>query len=291
MKKSLQVDMSGKVAIVTGATSGLGKELARGLTALGATVVIGARDRGRGDAVSDAIARETGNRNVAAMTVDVATLASVRAFASALAERYGALALLVNNAGVWCAERRESPDGHELTLATNVLGPHLLSSLLIDRLGAGAPSRIINIVSSFAGEYDASDLDFRRRPYDGLKAYSQSKLLLRMLSWRLAERLTGGGITVNAVSPGFVRTDIYNQPAKGLMASLMAFSARYFAASPAKGADTPLWAAVAPELAGISGRYIVSRKVRAPQPAELGPAAELERLCDQMVAAPRAAAR
>jgi NAD(P)-dependent dehydrogenase (short-subunit alcohol dehydrogenase family) len=283
MSKSRETNMNGKIALVTGATSGIGKEIARGLAKAGATVILGVRDQARGDATRNELARETGNSNIVTMIVDVSAQASLRSFAKTLTERHGHLSVLVNNAGAWFGERRESRDGREMTLATNVLGPHLLSALLLDALKAGAPARIINIVSSFAGDYDVSDLDFKRRAFDGVKAYSQSKRALRLLTWGLANRLEGSGVTVNAVAPGFVRTDIYNQPAKGFMARMMAFSARYFAVSPAKGAATPLWAAGAPELERVSGKYIAAHKVKPPKAEELAEVQELERVCDRLV--------
>jgi NAD(P)-dependent dehydrogenase (short-subunit alcohol dehydrogenase family) len=281
MRAPLQVDLSGKTAIVTGATSGIGKEIARGLARMGAAVVLGARSAERGAATRDEIAKETGNPHVSVLRVDVADLASVRAFAAAFSAKHPALHILVNNAGAWFTDRRQSPDGYELTLATNVLGPHVLTGLLLDRLRAGAPSRIVNVVSSFASNYDAADLPFERRKFDGFKAYGQSKQALRMLTWGQAARLAGTGVTANAVAPGFVRTE-FNQNARGFMAAVIGLSSRLFAVSAAEGADTPLWAAAAPELADATGKFFDQRKEKDGKFREPEPVADLERRLDEM---------
>ncbi|HVY49510.1 MAG TPA: SDR family NAD(P)-dependent oxidoreductase [Minicystis sp.] len=283
MTKALDVDMRGKVAVVTGATGGIGKEIARGLARMGATVVLGARDAGRGAAARDEIAKETGNASVVVGAVDVASIASVEAFAAAVTREHGRVHVLVNNAGAWFTERRASADGIELTFATNVLGPYLLAKGLEGALRAAAPARVVNVVSAFASNYDASDLEFSRRGYDGFKAYGASKQALRMLTWGLAKRLEGSGVTANAAAPGFVRTN-FNQNAKGFMATMLGFSAKLFAVTPAEGADTPLWAAVAPELAGVTGTYFDARKEKDGKFREPGPIADLEARCEAMLA-------
>src|SRR5207237_4455590 len=123
--------------------------------------------------------------------------------------------------GGWVSGRREGGDGLELTLATNVLGPHLLTKLLAPRL----KGRIVNIVSGLAANYEADDLMFERRKYDGFKAYAQAKAALRMLTWGQAARLQASGITANAAAPGFVRTD-FNQNAHGFVPSMINFMAK-----------------------------------------------------------------
>jgi NAD(P)-dependent dehydrogenase (short-subunit alcohol dehydrogenase family) len=281
----IDADLKGKIAVVTGATGGIGKEIARGLAGLGATVVIGARSPERGRAARDEIAQASGNADVHVMKVDVAEAASLRAFAADVGKRFERIHVLVNNAGAWFTDRRLSPDGVELTFATNVLGPHLLTSLLLPRLRAAAPAgRIVNLVSAFAGNYDATDLPFQRRKFDGFKAYGQSKLALRMLTWGMATRLDGSGVTANAASPGFVRTD-FNQHARGLMATMIGLSAKLFAVPAAKGADTPLWVAAAPELAGATGKYFEGRKEKDGKYRDAAAIADLERRCDEMIGA------
>jgi NAD(P)-dependent dehydrogenase (short-subunit alcohol dehydrogenase family) len=277
-----QGSMAGKVAIVTGATAGIGKEIARGLARLGTTVVIGARNAERGKAAAEGIAKETGNANVSVLDVDVASGASIRAFVAGLEAKFDRLDVLVNNAGAWFTDRRLSPEGYEMTFATNVLGPHLLSRLLLPRLQSSGSSRVVNIVSDFASDYDADDLMYEKRKYDGFKAYGQSKQALRMLTWGLAKRLEGSAVTVNAAAPGFVRTE-FNRNARGFMATMINISSRLFAVSSEKGADTPIWVASAPELTGSNGKLYVARKEKDGKFREPAPIADLERRCDEYV--------
>ena len=246
-------------AVITGGTRGIGKEIARGLLRAGATVVVGARDVRRGGALREELAREPGGGGVEVLPLDLSSMASVRGFAGAVGERHPALRILVNNASAWFNVRGESVDGHELTLATNVLGPYLLTRLLLPRLRAGAPARIVNITSSTVGAYDPDDLEWRRRRYDAFKAYTQSKQIARMVTWRLAQELEGGGVTVNVAGPGTVKTEFLNH-ATGLYARLMALAVRIIGVTPEQGAATPLWAALAPELAGVTGRFFEGGK-------------------------------
>lgn len=275
-----------KIAIVTGATGGIGKHIALGLAERGMHVVIGARDAKRGEAARAEIAARG---EVSVLPLDVSSVGSIRAFARAFEAEHDELHLLVNNAGAWFSDRRTSADGYELTFATNVLGPHLLTQLLTPRLEAAAPSRVVNVVSGLAADYDANDLQFERRKYDGFKVYAQSKQALRMLTWGMAARLEGKGITANAAAPGFVRTD-FNQNAHGFMATMINLSARLFAVTPEEGAKTPLWVATAPELEGVTGKYFDAGKEKDGKFRELEPIADLERRCDALASAVKRAA-
>jgi NAD(P)-dependent dehydrogenase (short-subunit alcohol dehydrogenase family) len=216
------------------------------------------------------------------MELDVASVASIRAFAAAFRRSFDSLHILVNNAGAWFTDRRVSGDGHELTFATNVLGPYLLTELLTDVLVASQPARVVNVVSSIAGDYDPQDLDFVHRKFDGFKAYAQSKQALRMLTWGLAARLKGTGVTANAAAPGFVRTN-FNQHAKGFVATMIGLSSRLFAVTPEKGADTPLWVATAPELANVTGEYFDGRKQKDGKFREPAALVDLETRCAAMI--------
>ena len=289
MHPSIDVNLTGRTALVTGGTAGIGKEIARGLARMGASVTIAARDLERGRAAARDIARSAGldPDGVTALSLDLADLASVRAFADRVVGRLPRLDLLINNAGAWFTDRHQSPDGHELTFATNVLGPMLLTDLLEGPLRAvGRGARIVNLVSSLAGHYDPEDLEFSRRRYSGFRAYAQSKQALRMLTWGLAGRLAETGITVNAAAPGFVRTG-FNHNARGPAAALIGVSARLFAVSPARGADTPLWAAAAPALAGVTGRYLERRREKPGRFRERDAIVDLERRCRAMIDAGR----
>jgi NAD(P)-dependent dehydrogenase (short-subunit alcohol dehydrogenase family) len=279
MAADFTVDLHGTTAVVTGATTGIGKEIARGLVRLGAHLVIGARDATRGEAAR----RELGSDAVSVLPVDVAETASVRTFATAVRDQYDGLDLLVNNAGAWFSDRRQTSDGRELTFATNVLGPYLLTTLLAPALRARPHARVVNIVSSIAGNYDANDLQFSTRPYDGYAAYAQSKQALRMLTEEFAERFAGTGITVNSAAPGFVRTE-FNRNARGMRAAMINLSVRLFAVSPVKGADTPLWACVAPELRDTTGGYFVGRQAKDGGFHDRAAREELARRCEELLA-------
>src|SRR5262249_36848923 len=149
------------------------------------------------------------------------------------------------------------------------------------------PSRIVNIVSAMAANYDASDLNFERRKYDGFKVYGQSKQALRMLTWGLAARLEGTGVTANCAAPGFVKTD-FNQNAHGFTAGMINLMSSLFAVTPAKGADTPIWVASAPELEKANGKYFDARKEKDGKFRDPAAIADLEKRCEEMVAGPRA---
>ena len=284
----MQPSSTGNVAVVTGATGGIGKEIARGLAQAGMTVVIGARSIERGEAAAAEIAASSNGAAPApvVMKVDTADLASIRSFAASVAARFAEVNVLVNNAGAWFTDRRVSSDGIELTFATNVLGPHLLTELLSPRLRASSRGRVVNLVSSFAGSYDASNLQSTRTPYDGGKAYAQSKQALEMLTWGFAARMADSGVTANCAEPGFVRTDL-NRHASGLRTNMINISVRLFGVSAAKGADTPLWVATAPELEGVTGKCFAKRKAKADQFREAAAIADLERACGELERDPR----
>jgi NAD(P)-dependent dehydrogenase (short-subunit alcohol dehydrogenase family) len=265
-------------AVVTGATGGIGKEIVRGLLRQGATVIIGVRSIGKGEALRSEFAKETGGGRVEILPLDVASMTSVRAFADAVARTHSTLQVLINNAGAWFNERGETAEGHELTLATNVLGPYLLARLLQPLLEAGKPARIVNITSSAVGNYEASDLEWKKRKYNGFKAYTQSKQALRMMTWKLAQRLEGSGVVANAVSPGFVKTD-FLQNTTGIVAGMLR-ALTIMAVSPEKGAATPLWVALAPECASVSGRYFEAHKEKDGKFRQQAPLDELETLLD-----------
>lgn len=251
--------LKGRVAVITGATGGIGKEIARGLAGMGAEVIIGAREAARGESARKEIAAATGNGAVSVLPVDVASVDWVRRFAAAVKAKHPRVNILINNAGVWSTDRRESVEGRELTFATNVLGPYVLTTALLDALRAGAPARVINVVSSLSSNYDVTDLEFRTRKWDGFKAYAQSKQALRILTGALAKKLEGSGVTINDVAPGFVKTEL-NRSARGFLPMMINFFAALMAVPAAQGADTPLWAASAPELEGVTGKYFEKRK-------------------------------
>ena len=188
-----------QTVLVTGATDGLGRAVARELAARGAAVLVHGRDLGRGTETIEQIRRSTGNERVRLHLADFSSLGEVRRMADALRAEHERLDVLVNNAGVYLAERREGAEGYELTFTVNYLAPFLLTRLLLGLLRASAPARIVNVASIGQAPIDFGDPLLERR-YDGFRAYAQSKLAQISFTVELAERLDAG-ITVNALHP------------------------------------------------------------------------------------------
>jgi NAD(P)-dependent dehydrogenase (short-subunit alcohol dehydrogenase family) len=254
-------DLSGRTALVTGASDGIGREVARGLAARGAHVILACRNEARAEAARAAIARSTGSRALEVQLVDFSRPAQIRAFARAVREAHPALHVLVNNAGGWSSSRRETAEGLERTWATNMLGYFLTTELLRPLLLAGAPARIVNVASLLAYGLDLSDTGFTRRRYDGIAAYAQSKQANRQWTWALARRLEGSGVTANAMHPGTVNTGIYRKNG-GLRGAAATLWEVFHGRTPAEGADTVLWLAASPEASGGNGLFFIDRQER-----------------------------
>jgi NAD(P)-dependent dehydrogenase (short-subunit alcohol dehydrogenase family) len=257
----VQADLRGRTCLVTGANSGIGRETARGLARLGARVVMACRDRERGETARREIAAGTGNGDVELLLVDLSSQAAIRGFAAEVHHRCPALHVLVNNAGTWSERRRTSPDGIELTWATNQLGYFLLTELLLDRLKASAPARVVSVASRLARDLDLDDVQFEHRRYAGVAAYAQSKQANRMWTWALARRLEGTGVTANALHPGGVNTALFGKGG-GVRSLVATVGARLFGKPAAEGADTAVYLAASPEVEGRSGGYWIDRRER-----------------------------
>ena len=256
--------MKGKVCVVTGATSGIGKATAAALARLGATVVLVGRDRGR----TEAAAAEIGSVSVAppqAETADLASMAQVRGLADRLA-KLERIDVLVNNAGLVLGERRITPDGFEHVFALNHLAPFLLTNLLLPKLTASAPARVVTVTSDAhsAARLDLSDLNLERG-WDSWRSYANSKLANILFTRELARRLGGTGVTANCAHPGVVRTG-FGREARPLL-KLGITIARPFMLSPERGADTIVYLASSPDLEGQAGGYYVKRQRREPSAA------------------------
>jgi NAD(P)-dependent dehydrogenase (short-subunit alcohol dehydrogenase family) len=248
------VDMTGKVCLVTGGNSGIGKATALGLAKLSATVAIVSRDKDKGEAALIELRAKSGNRNLDAMTADLSSQDSVRELAHDFKARYKKLHVLVNNAGVFLPRRVPTVDGLEATFATNHLGHFLLTNLLLDMLKACAPSRIINLTSSahYGTKMDFEDLQGEKK-YSGYHAYSQSKLANVLFTHQLAKQLEGTGVTANSLHPGVVRTG-FGKDQRGLM-SILVTVARPFMISPERAARAAIYLATSPELEGVTGKF------------------------------------
>ncbi len=259
-----KIDLSGRTCFVTGATSGIGEETALAFARMGARVGILARSAARATNTKARIAAETGCK-IEIIEGDLASLDSVRHAADAILERFDALHVFVNNAGLIGLERTTTVDGFETTLATNHLGPFLLTNLVLPRILDSAPSRIINLASD-AHKFARRGLDFddlqNEREYKAFRVYGESKLANILFTRELAQRIAGSGVTVNCVHPGAVATGLGAQ--NGLFARTVIKLLKPFFRSPARGADTTIHIATTPELATTTGAYFVDRKETKP---------------------------
>src|SRR2546426_8273395 len=200
--------MKDKVVMVTGANSGIGRATSLSLAKLGATIVMVARNKERGEAARSEIIKESQNNSVDLLLADLSSLESVRQLALEFQEKYSKLHVLINNAGLFNQRRHVTTDGYENTFATNYLAPFLLTNLQLELLKASAPSRIINVssVGHYNGHINFDDLHLEKE-YGGWKAYGQSKLALVLFTHELAKKLQGTRVTVNSVPPSTVATN------------------------------------------------------------------------------------
>ena len=259
--------MDGQVCVITGATSGIGRAAASELAALGARLVIVARDPGRGAAARDEIAGETGNREVALEVADLASQRHVRDLAVRLLASLPEIHVLVNNAGLTLSNRRLTEDGLEETFAVNHLAPFLLTNLLLDRLRASAPARVVTVASAAhrGAAIPFDDLN-GERGFSGWLAYSWTKLANILFTVELARRLDGSGVTATCLHPGVVATG-FAREGPLLIREFQRFLGRLLLLDPKRGADTLVWLASSPEVAGASGGYYAKRRLVTPSPA------------------------
>ena len=250
--------MDGKVVLVTGASSGLGRAAAAGLARLGADVRVLTRDSDRSAKLGRELAAETGGA-VKGVTCDVSDLGSVRRFTSRFASNEERLDVLVNNAGVMPDERTESADGVELTFATHVLGPHVLIERLAPLLRSSAPSRVINVSSGgmYAQGLAIDDLESREGTYRKNAVYAKTKRAQVILTAEWARRLEPDGVAVQAMHPGWADT-------QGVRDSLPGFSkvTRSIIRNADQGADTIVWLAASPEAQHPTGAFWHDRRPR-----------------------------
>jgi len=239
--------------MITGANSGIGFATSLGLARQGLEIVMVCRSRERGEAAQKEIILRTGNSFVHLMMADLSSQKSIRDFAAEFKSKFNSLHILINNAGISPFKRELSVDGIEMAFATNHLGPFLLTNLLLDVLKSSAPARIINIASiAHRGAKIKINFDDLQGEvnYDGSIAYGQSKLANILFTYELARRLEGTGVTVNALCPGGVATNIWRQlnpPLQWLMKIVLK--------SPEEAARLPIYLATSKDLDGVSGKY------------------------------------
>jgi NAD(P)-dependent dehydrogenase (short-subunit alcohol dehydrogenase family) len=256
--------MQGKVCIVTGSNSGIGKETALALAGMGAVVVMAVRNRERGERARSEIVEKTGDQATDLMICDVSSIESIRRFAREYKEKYDRLDVLINNAGAVFSKRQVTPDGVEMTLVVNYLGPFLLTLELLPLLKASAPSRVINLSSGMhgTGKIDLDDLQSEKR-YRGMQAYANAKLMVMTITYEWARRLDGTGVAVNAVEPGFVATNL-GRNSGSLISSIMFGLVRPIQVSPRKGAETSVYVATSDDLEGVTGKCFAKLKEKPP---------------------------
>jgi NAD(P)-dependent dehydrogenase (short-subunit alcohol dehydrogenase family) len=257
--------MQGKVCLVTGSSSGIGKVTARELARQGARVVMVCRNRAKGEAAQAEIKTASGSDQVDLVLADLTSLAEVRRAAAAIRETYSQLHILIHNAGGINGVRRVTADGLEATFVANYLAPFLLTEQLLDVIKASAPARIINVSSRAhqGGKIDFADLQGERR-YSTWKAYGQAKLALILFTYELARQLEGSGVTVNALHPGVIASNF--DQAMGPFTRFGWKLISPFLSSVERGAETTLYLATSPEVEGKSGKYFAwSKELRSSQ--------------------------
>jgi len=253
----MEETMKRKIVFITGATSGIGKETARGLAQLGATVVFTTRDVQRGEQTKQELVQSTKNNNIDVLFCDLSSFTSIRNCCMEFQKRYTTVHVLINNAGIVEYHRRESKDGIENMFAVNYLAPFLMTNLFLDMIKKSAPARIINLTSGLhSGTIHFDDLEFHHG-FSGMKVYGHSKLAIILFTRLLAEHLKGTGVTVNCVNPGMSATNLSRDAGW--------FSAKFFkliAKEASKGAQTPIYLASSLEVETISGEYFEKKVVK-----------------------------
>ena len=263
------IDLHGKTAVITGASAGLGIETVKTLAGAGARVVMVARDLTRLETAIDAIRRQQPDAELESRQMDLADLASVRAAAENLRQQFPAIHLLINNAGVMACPFERTKDGFELQFGTNHLGHFLFTCLLAPALLAAAPARIVNLSSAGHkfGDIDFEDPNYQHRDYEKWQAYGQSKTANALFSVALNERLSGRGVTANAVHPGMIVTELGRHLDRSDIEQLQSRAGeqqQQFKSIPG-GAATSVWAATSPDLDGRGGLYLEDCQVGRPE--------------------------
>jgi retinol dehydrogenase-14 len=252
--------MAGKTVLITGGTSGIGRATAIGLAELGAQVAITGRDLGRVEAAAAEIHLTTGNPDIHGFAADLSSQAEVRRLAAQVLDAYPRLDVLVNNVGGFWATRHVTADGLERTFALNHLAAFLLTDLLLDRLKASAPARVVTVSSGAQslGRIEFDDLQGERK-YSGQTAYNQSKLASVMFTYELARRLVGTGVTATVLHPGVVSTAFGAEDPSRIFKLIVPFY-RPFMKTPQQGAATSIYMASSPAVDGVTGQYFAGRR-------------------------------
>lgn len=257
--------MKNKICLITGATSGIGQAAALALSQMGATVVVVGRSEERAQATVAKIKNETGNQNVEYLLADLSVQSQVRKLAENFKSRYKRLDVLVNDAGAIFLRRELSADGIEMTFAVNHLAYFLLTNLLLGTLKASVPARIVNVASnSHLGQHLDFDNLQLKHGYNPMRAYGRSKLCNLYFTYELARRLDGMGVTVNAMHPGFVATNMGTN--NGRLVRLFLPLIHLNSLTPEQGARTVVYLASSPDVETVTGKYFVREQEVASDP-------------------------
>ena len=259
-ESTAESNMEGKTCLITGATDGIGYVAARELARMGARVVVVGRNVFKTDDAVNQIIAETGNENVRYLLADLSSQEDVRRLARDIREQLPSLDVLLNNAGAIFLSSRQSVDGLEMTFALNHISYYLLTILTLDLMRNSDHARIINVASSShnsPGNFVLDDLP-RSESNRGYRAYGRSKLCNLLFTYELARRLDGTGVTVNALHPGLVRTNIARN--NGFLGRIVNFCIGARGVSAEQGADALVYLASSPEVEGVSGQYFVKRR-------------------------------
>ncbi len=251
--------MEGKICLITGANSGIGKETAMALAKMKNTVVMLCRDKKRGENAQKEIIEQSGNKNVDLLLCDLSSLDEIRKFVSEFKSKYENLHILVNNAGVMLKNRQLSVDGFEMNFMVHLLAPFLLTNLLLETIKKSAPSRIINVTSAAhkRSKIDFEDLQSENKKYRLFTIYGVSKLAEMLFTYELSRKLEGTNVTANAVHPGIVATNLGRDQSK-----FSQWFARKFFKSPEEGAQTSIYLASSADVEGITGKYFINKEPR-----------------------------
>jgi NAD(P)-dependent dehydrogenase (short-subunit alcohol dehydrogenase family) len=264
--------MKNKICLITGATSGIGQAAALALAKMGATVAVVGRSEERAQATVAKIKKETGNQNAEYLLADLSVQSQVRKLAKNFKSRYKRLDVLVNDAGAIFLRRELSADGIEMTFAVNHLAYFLLTNLLLDTLKASAPARVVNVASnSHLGQHLDFDNLQLKRGYNPMRAYGCSKLCNLYFTYELARRLGGTGVTVNAMHPGFVATNMGTN--NGRLVRLFLPLIHLNSLTPEQGARTVVYLASSPDVETVTGKYFVREREVASDPVSYDQAA------------------
>jgi NAD(P)-dependent dehydrogenase (short-subunit alcohol dehydrogenase family) len=248
-----QPDIRGKVCLVTGSSSGLGKATALGLAQLGATIILGCRGKQRGESALAEIKTASGNQMVELMLIDLSLQHSVRSMVAEFEKKYDHLDVLINNAGIFKKRRVVTADGLETMFATNHLGPFLLTNLLLEKLKCSVSARILSITAPSTTPLDFDDLQVEKE-FNAYTAFGASKMCNLLFTYELARRLEGTHVTANAIHPGLVKSGIMREAAAPI---------RWFtyliSTTPQEASATPVYYASSPEVEGMTGMFFKGR--------------------------------